>query len=121
MPLDYLDFDFSEDSAGHGTFDAMAAVAPAQFPALEAEIVRVLHWAAREFGEPAPLDEGGAWDYQLQAVQEVATALDVRLDPQGQRLQLEPRTAAPARLTLTLTVSGAADFCDAFRAAFGIE
>ena len=40
--LQYLDFDFSEDEHGLGSFDAMASVLPAQLPALQAEIARVL-------------------------------------------------------------------------------
>ena len=34
MDLNYLDFDYSEDADGVGTFDAMASVAPAQIAAL---------------------------------------------------------------------------------------
>ena len=118
MSLDFLDFDFSEDADGHGTFDAMASAQPARLAALEAEIVQVLQWAHREFGAPAPLDDGGAWDCELQAVQEVATALDVRFDAPARRLRMQPRDAAPPRITLTLTLTGTAAFCEAFRAEF---
>ena len=45
MTLNYLDFDYSEDADGTGTFDAMASVLPAQLPALHAEITQVLAWA----------------------------------------------------------------------------
>jgi hypothetical protein len=120
MHLHFLDFEFTEDSEGHGTFDAMAAAAPAQLASLEAELVRVLRWATGEFGEPAPVDDGGTWDYELQGTQEVATALDVRFDAQAQRLRLQSGGAAPPRVTLSLTVSGSAVFCGAFRAAFEI-
>jgi hypothetical protein len=120
MSLDFLDFEFSEDADGHGTFDAMASAHPAQLAALQAEIVQVLQWAGREFGAAAPLDEGGAWDCELQAVQEVATALDVRFDARSGRLQLEARDAAAPRTTFTLTLSGTPPFCDAFRAAFDV-
>jgi hypothetical protein len=120
MSLDYLEFDFTDDADGQGTFDAMAAAAPGQLAALEAEMVQVLQWAQREFGAHAPVDDGGAWDYELHGVQEVATALDVRFDAQGARLHLQPRAAAAPRITLTLTLTGTAAFCEAFRAAFGI-
>ena len=43
--LDYLDFEYSEDEHGQGTFDAMASVLPAHVPALHAELTRVLAWA----------------------------------------------------------------------------
>ena len=42
MNLNYLDFDYSEDADGTGTFDAMASVSPAQVPALHAEISAML-------------------------------------------------------------------------------
>jgi hypothetical protein len=121
MSLDFLDFDFSEDADGQGTFDAMASAEPARLAALEAEIVRVLQWAHSEFDAPAPLDEGGAWDFELQGVQEVATSLDVRIDAAAGRLQSQPRDAAPPRTTLTLTLTGTPAFCAAFRARFAIE
>ena len=41
MTLDYLDFDYSEDEEGTGTWDAMASVKAERVPALAAEI-RVL-------------------------------------------------------------------------------
>lgn len=115
--LAYLDFDYSEDPEGHGSFDAMAAAAPAQLDALRAEVARVLDWAQRAFGAPAPLDEGGEWDVELQGVRELATPLAVhhRL---GQGLVLEDAGAAAQRVTLTVTLVGTPAFCDAFRQAF---
>ena len=35
MTLDYLDFDYSEDDEGTGTFDAMACVTEAQWARLQ--------------------------------------------------------------------------------------
>jgi len=119
MALDWLEFDFSEDGEGHGSFDAMAAAAPAQLPALQAEVVRVLDWAQRQFGEPQPPEEGGEWHYELQAVQEVATALAVDYAPG--RLRLQAGAAGPPRFTLSLTVGGTPGFCAAFRQAFGLD
>ncbi|NML47236.1 hypothetical protein HHL11_26045 [Ramlibacter sp. G-1-2-2] len=121
MALDWLDFDFSGDEEGHGSFDAMAAALTAQLPALQAEVLRVLAWAEHVFGAPAPLEEGGAWDYELQGVQEVATPLDVSVDLSAHKIALQPGTSASPRFTLSLTVTGSEDFCDAFRAEFGVD
>lgn len=122
MTLDYLDFDFSEDAQGHGSFDAMASATPAQLPSLQAEVLRVLAWAERDFGgRRGPLDEGGDWDYELQGVQEVATPLDVAWDRAGARLQLARGAAGAPRVTLSLTLGGTPQFCAALRDAFGID
>ena len=50
MQLHYLDFDFSDEESGRGSFDAMASVVPSRLPALLAEIAAVLGWAGRAFG-----------------------------------------------------------------------
>ncbi|MBC5786162.1 hypothetical protein H8N03_24700 [Ramlibacter sp. USB13] len=120
MELRYLDFDFSGDAHGHGSFDAMASAGPAQLAALDAEVRAVLDWAERRFGPAAPLDEGGEWDYALHGVREVATPLAVRYAPGADRLEFEAGTPDPARTTLTLTLSGTDPFCSALREAFGI-
>ena len=118
--LRYLDFEATEDEQGHGSFDAMAAAAPPQWPALQAEVVRVLDWAHARFGAPAPLEEGGEWDYALDGVSEVTTALEVRHVPGEAALALRPGRSEPPRVTLTLTVRGSAGFCAAFRDTFGL-
>lgn len=119
MTLDWLDFDYTEDEHGHGSFDAMASASAAQLPALRSEIERVLQWAAREFpAAQGPLDEGGEWDIELQGVQEVPTPLDVSLA--DGRLHLQARAPGEARVTLTVTLSGTPMFCAAFREAFGL-
>lgn len=119
MGLAYLDFDFSGDAHGHGSFDAMASATPAQLPALQAEVLAVLDWAERQFGPAAPLEEGGTWDYALHGVREVATPLAVRYVPGAARLDFEPGDPEAPRVTLTLTLTGTEDFCAALRAAFG--
>lgn len=119
MNLAWLDFDSTEDADGHGSFDAMASASPAQLPALESEVVRVLAWAHAEFGQPGPLEEGGEWDFELQGVREVPTALDVRYV--GGRLAMEPRETGAARVTLSLTLTGTPAFCAAFRQAAALE
>ena len=93
--LQYLDFDYSEDDDGCGTWDAMASVWPAQVDALLAEVALVLDWAHREFpGGDDPLDEGGEWDHDVLSIEE------------------------DGRHTLTLTISGTPAFGAAWRARF---
>jgi hypothetical protein len=118
--LHYLDFDCTEDEHGHGSFDAMAAAAPAQLPRLQAEIARVLDWAHARFGPPRPLEEGGDWDCELQGLREVATSLQVRHRP-GSGLEIQPGTTGEPRVTLTLTLTGTAAFCAALREAFELS
>lgn len=120
MELQYLDFDFSGDAHGHGSFDAMASATLSQFGLLQAEVVRVLAWAERGFGPPAAPDEGGEWDFALHGVREIATPLDVGWRPGATQLALQPGEPDPPRVTLTLTVSGTEAFCAAFRDAFAI-
>lgn len=122
MTLAYLDFDFSEDAEGHGSFDAMAAVAPAQWPALQAEVLRVLAWAEDAFPQArGPLEEGGTWDFELQAVEEVATTLHLQPDDAGRALQVARGATGAPRTTLSFTLSGTPQFCDALRAAFALD
>ncbi|HSV54168.1 MAG TPA: hypothetical protein VLJ57_18765 [Burkholderiaceae bacterium] len=119
MTLSYLDFDYSEDAQGSGSFDAMASALPAQLPALQAEVARVLDWAHRDFaGVRGPLDEGGDWDYELQGVQEASTTLQVRYDLEAGQIQTQRGNAESLRATLSLTISGTPAFCQAFRDAF---
>jgi hypothetical protein len=122
MSLRYLDFDFSEDAEGTGTFDAMACVGPAQVPAVHAEIARVLGWAHAEFAHAcAPLEEGGAWHYDLQEIHETATPHALRFDPATGELSSEPESPGAPRITLTLSISGGAAFCAALREAFELD
>lgn len=116
--LQWLEFDYSEDAQGLGTFDAMASAAPAGWPALQAEVVRVLGWAESAFGPPHAVDEGGEWDCELQGVRELATPLEVQWRPGAGTLALQPGTPGEPRVTLSLTLTGTPAFCDAFRQAF---
>lgn len=96
--MKFLEFYYSEDPQGVGTFEAMASVRPDQVATVRAEIVQVLEWAHADFpGLQAPLDEGGEWDFNLQEQEEEA----------GERWY-----------TLTLSIGGSAQFCEAFRARF---
>ena len=119
LHLAYLDFDYSEDADGTGTFDAMASAAPAQWPALRAEVSAVLAWAHAQFpGGCGPLEDGGEWHYDLQGVQEVATPLALEFDPAGGGLACTPGAPALPRTTVTLSIGGTAQFCAALREAF---
>jgi hypothetical protein len=93
--LYFLGFEYSEDPQGGGCFDALASVQPAQLAAVRAEIAEVLDWAEQNFpGQGAPLDEGGEWDVDLQ------------------------ETTEPPWQVLSLSISGSAQFCAAFRQRF---
>ena len=119
--LDYLDFDFSEEADGSGSFDAVASVGPQQLPAVHAEIVAVLDWAHAAFaGQRGPLEEGGTWDFDLQSLQEWSVAETMTYDQGSGQLDVRPDTAGAPRHTVSLSIVGSADFCDAFRATFDL-
>lgn len=119
MSLDYLEFDYSEDTQGLCTFDAMASVAPAQVPAVLAEIGRVLDWAFTHFaGGRGALDEGMQWDFDLQSQQEFSVQDRIAYDEATGRVRVQAGQAGQARHTLTLSLSATPDFAEAFRAAF---
>lgn len=123
MPeLRYLDFERSDDGAGHLTLDAMAGVRAEQRAALHAEVERVLAWARAEFPDgPAPLDEGASWDLDLQASTERSTRERLRPDPVTGRLLAEPAGGEVVRHTLTLSIAATEAFGAAFSAAFGLD
>lgn len=122
MTLQYLDFDHSEDAHGHGSFEAMASVPAARLVALQAEIALVLDWAHANFpGQRAPLEEGGEWDYLLQAQQEWHAPEVLTYDETQRRFSSRLGPAGPPRHAVTLVLSGSASFCDAFRHKFALE
>jgi hypothetical protein len=120
MQLDYLDFDFSDEDSGRGAFDAMASVLPERLPALLAELAIVFRWAIDAFGPSDALDAEGDWDYALHGVIEPDLPLKLEYDAAAGRVIATPASSA-ARRTLTLTLSGSAAFCDAFRETFGVD
>ena len=121
MTLHFLDFDYSEDEEGTGTFDAMASAAPAQVAALHAEVAAILAWAHAHFPDTCgPSEDGGVWQYDLQGVQEVATPVALDFDAALGRMIAKPGNPSPPRFTLTLSLSGNADFCVALRQAFDL-
>ena len=117
MQLQYLDFDFSDEDTGRGSFDAMASVLPHRLPALLAEIAAVLGWAVGAFGPGGALGDESEWDYEVQGVIEPDTPLIVVYDYEKGGVSVTPANPG-ARTTLTLTVSGSPAFCAAFREKF---
>jgi hypothetical protein len=119
MPLNYLEFDFSEDADGVGTFDALAATAPAHNSAVLAEVASVLGWAHQAFeAQRAPLDEGGEWDYDLQGWREFSAVDVLDFDDHSGKLSVQAQAAGAARHNVSLSVTGTPGFCAAFRARF---
>ena len=97
--LRYLDFDYSEDTEGHGTFDAMASTVPAKTREVLAEVAEVLAWANATFPDAqGALEDGAAWDFDLQQTSET-----------------------PELDTVTFSLSGTADFCAALREQFKLD
>jgi len=120
MQLDYLDFDHSEDDEGTATWDALASVAAERLPALASEVEQLLRWAHRTFaGRSGPIEDGGDWDFDLQAQQGDGQPLAVGYDEASGRLQL---SAPPGeRITLSLTLSASAAFSEALRSHCGLD
>lgn len=118
MPLDYLDFDYSEDDEGTGCWDALASVTAARVPALAAEIEQLLRWAHGLPGRRGPVEEGGDWDYDLQAQDESGHPLPWRFDARS--ATLHSAACAQGRTTVSLSLSGRAAFAQALGEAFGI-
>lgn len=119
-PLAFLDFDYSEDDEGNGSFDALASVGASQLVAVQAELSRVLDWADQEFpGGRAPLDEGGTWDHAISAHREVSTPLSV--ERIGSEWRMTPQSPGAPRVTISFTLTGTPVFCAAFRHAFGLD
>ena len=115
----YLDFDYSEDELGCGTFEAMASTRPEQVPAVRQEVKQVLDWAHTAFpGMRAPLDDGGEWDFYLHGQQEWTATEEIHYDAQSRELHVQLGPQGLPRHTLTLSLSGTAQFCDAFRQQF---
>jgi hypothetical protein len=120
MPeLQYLDFDFSDEESGRGSFDAMASVLPDRLPALLAEVAAVLRWAIGVFGHGGAEEDESEWGYEMQGVAEPDTPLNIVYDEDSGAVTLTPNIGE-ARTTLTLTLSGLPAFCDAFRERFGL-
>lgn len=117
--LHYLDFDFSEDTDGHGVFDAMASVGPPLWTKLQDETAQVLDWALDRFPNgPGPLEDGNDWQFELAASREWSADEGLSYNTTSRRFASQPSEARAVRHTLALTLSGSVAFCEALRAAF---
>jgi hypothetical protein len=122
MPLHYLDFDYGEDTEGVGTLEAMASTWPEQIAAVHAEVAQVLSWAFATFPDRrGPIEEGGDWDYDLQGIQEFTVPQTLRYDDVAQQLSVEAGPPGKPRCMVTVSFSGIAEFCAAFRQEFGLD
>ena len=122
MPLRFLEFDYSEDTAGQATFDALVTVDPGQWPALQREVSTLLAWAQATFPDgPASLDDGAAWDCQLDGRLETEQPLALDWPGAGETLNARPQGRATQRHTVQLTLSGTPAFADAFRVRAGLD
>ena len=121
MPLTYLDFDYSEDEYGLGTFEAVASTWPEQVAAVHAEIARVLDWAHGVYpGRQGPVDDGGDWNYDLHGLLEFTAPETILYDERSHQFSVQAGPAGKPRHTVTLAVSGSPGFCLAFRQRFGL-
>ncbi len=121
MTLQYLEFDYAEDTDGIGTFEAMASVGPEHVQAVLGEMTQVLAWAFEHFGEAhGPLEDGFAWDHDLQGQQEFTLEEVLHFDERNSRVVVQQHAPGVPRHTYTLSISGSPDFCDALRARFDL-
>ena len=120
MQLNYLDFDYSEDEEGTGSWDALASVSSDRLPALIEEVQQLLRWAQRAFaGQRGPLEDGGDWDLELQAQTDDGQLLSLHYNEETGCLQI---FAQPGQRTaLSLTLSASAAFSQALRERFALQ
>lgn len=117
--MKYLDFDYSEDSDGLGTFDAMASTPLVQIGLVRSEVVLILSWAHSTFpGQKAPLDDGGEWDYHLDGLQELTAVETFSFTETTGQLAVHLGSFGPPRHNLRLSLTGTSQFCEAFRRRF---
>ena len=121
--MDYLEFDSHESAEGVRSFEAMASVNEARWPALQAELTQVLAWChawGRAHGTPEPLalDDGGEWDVDLQVTREWSEPMATHYEPQRADLRLQPSGGTHSRWVATLVVSGHEAFATDFSVQF---
>ena len=115
--LDYLDFETSDDGEGTTTFDAMAYTAADRWPALKAEVERVLAWCTADLGPPGALAQGHRWDLDLQLQTDTGDALACHWDAPLHTLAAAHAADGNA-LQLSLTISMEAPDAAAFEGQF---
>lgn len=121
MSFHYLDFEFSEDTSGTTTFDAVATVSNVHLHSLANEASAVLAWATQTFPNVrGPLDEGFDWDCALQATPALLALLPPEEQAQATECQPEYGPQGQEWHTLTLTLTGGPAFAEAFRERFGL-
>lgn len=119
MALRFLQFDYSEATDDSGCFDAMASVSPGALAALHSELALVLGWAHQTFpGGSGPIDEGHAWHHDLQATLERTRRENLVFEPASGSFSATPEAGESLRHTVSLSISGTAEFCAAFQACF---
>ena len=78
--LQFLDFDFSEDAEGLGSWSALASPADTYKTALLAEVQALIQDLNTRLGTPGPVDDGYAWDMALDVKNEghrITVSLDI--------------------------------------------
>jgi hypothetical protein len=115
MNLQFLEFDCSEDSEHVVCWDALAQPAARHNSALLREAAQVLTWCHRfSPRSPGALEDGADWDFDLQIHME-STAIQADWHTATQALVLSPTPSENDKISLSLSISGAAAFCAAFR------
>lgn len=114
MALHFLDFDYSEDEGGIATWDAMASATAPRLPALLDEVASILAWAQAAFGEPAPHEEGGLWQYDLQCERDGQSLAGLAFDMQAARVALPAGLRPGERVTVNLSLSAQGALAEAF-------
>ena len=118
--LQFLDFDVSDNADGQFTWNALATVSEAQWPALRTEAQALLRWAhAHLDGQPGPWDEGGDWDVDLQLQRELVQNDTLDYDALHDRLIHTQAAQGHTRYVLSLTLSGGPALDATLREALG--